>query len=37
MRHGENSKFFKKITGVVTEGEWVEDEEVQTLLQETPW
>jgi len=28
MRHGENSKFFKKMTGVVTEGEWVEDEEV---------
>lgn len=28
MRHGEKSKFFKKITGVVTESEWVEDEEV---------
>jgi hypothetical protein len=28
MRHGENSKFFKKTTGIVTESEWIEDEEV---------
>jgi hypothetical protein len=37
MRHGEKSKFFKKSTGIVTESEWIEDEEVAVQLQETPW